>query len=200
MTSPWFAYPASLWLLLVAAAPLEAQQLPRIGLEAALVYASVSGDDFQDTDAGLGWDGQVQLGYRAVLLGLGYERSSHHNDLLGEYVTATSVFVEPRFSLGRRSWAAIPYLAVRYSRTELSLDAFIPGLGSLAADQEGYLLLAGPGLSVALASKVRMELALLYGKASFGTAKVNGQPLVNSERRGSTFHARAGLSLRTRRS
>jgi len=83
---------------------------------------------------------------------------------------------------------------------QLSLDAFIPGLGSLAADQEGYLLLAGPGLSVALASKVRMELALLYGKASFGTAKVNGQPLVNSERRGSTFHARAGLSLRTRRS
>lgn len=199
MTSPWFSYSAFLCLLLAVAAPLEGQRLPRIGLEAALVYASVSGDDFQDTDAGLGWDGQVQLGYRAMSLGLGYERSSHHNDLLGEYVTATSLFVEPRFTLGRGGWAAIPYLSVRYSRTELSLDAFIPGLGSLAADQKGYLLLAGPGLSVALASHVRMELALLYGRASFETAKVNGQVLANSQRQGSAFHARAGLSLRTRR-
>ncbi len=190
----------ALALLCVTATPraLGAQRLPRLGFEGALVRASVSGDDFQDTDAGLGWDLQGQLGYGAISMGIGYGRTSHHNDALGEYVTGGSLFLEPRVSLRLGRSPAVPYLAIRYARSELSLDALILGLGRVVGEQHGYLLLAGPGLAMPLSAKFRLEVAALYGKASFGAATVNGQQQANSERHGTTLHLRAGLSLRSR--
>jgi Outer membrane protein beta-barrel domain len=176
-------------LLAAAAVPAAAQSVPKFSLEPAAYYATVSGDDFEGVDAGMGFDVQGRVKFTALSLGLGWQRSSHGNDFVDENINSSGFFVEPRYEIP--SAASIkPYIGARLARVTQSLEAEGSELKS-----SGFAYGAGVGIIMPLAGTVKLNTSANYNRVSYGNAEVDGSEIQDTDLSGSSLVLRVGVSL-----
>lgn len=176
-------------LLAAAAVPAAAQSVPKFSLEPAAYYATVSGDDFEGIDAGIGFDVQGRVKFTALSVGLGYQRSSHGLEGFDEKVNVSGIFVEPRYELP--SAASIkPYLTTRIGRVTQSLE----GNGS-EAKASGISFGGGVGVMLPLASTVRLSTSASWNSISLGEIEIDGDAIPDSKSSGSSLALRVGMSF-----
>ena len=176
-------------LLVAAAVPAAAQSVPKFSLEPAAYYATVSGDDFEGIDAGMGFDIQGRIKFTALSLGLGWQRSSHGNDLVEENINASGFFVEPRYEFP--SAASIkPYIGARVARVTQSLESEGSELTA-----SGFSYGAGVGIIMPLAGTVKLNTSANYNRVSYGNAEFDGDEIPDTELSGSSLVLRVGVSL-----
>jgi hypothetical protein len=177
-------------LLAAAAFPAAAQSVgPKFSLEPAAYYATVSGDDFEGIDAGIGFDVQGRVKFTALSLGLGYQRSSHGLEGIDENVNVSGIFVEPRYELG--SAASIkPYLTARIGRVTQSIEAEGSELKA-----SGMSFGGGLGVMVPLTSSVRLSTSASWNSLSLGEMEVDGDQIPDSKSSGSSVALRVGMSF-----
>ncbi|MGH7717849.1 MAG: outer membrane beta-barrel protein [Gemmatimonadaceae bacterium] len=163
---------------------------PSFSLEGAALYASVSGDDFDGTDAGIGFDAQARVSFGGLSLGLGYQRTSHDVEGLDESATVSGVFVEPRLALPMSMSRMSPFLMGRLGRVSNSLEDT-----GIEVEASGWSYGAGAGMNIAAAQRVALSLAAFYSGVSFSNAEVDGSEVPDSELSGGGLSLRAGLSI-----
>jgi hypothetical protein len=177
-------------LLGAAAFPAAAQvATPKFSFEPAAFYATVSGDDFEGIDAGMGFDVQGRVKFTALSLGLGYQRSSHGIEGLDENVVASGIFIEPRYEFPSAA-AFKPYLTTRIGRITQSIE----GDGS-ELKATGFSFGGGAGVMVPLAGSVRLNTSASWNSVSLGEMELDGDALPDSETSGSSLTLRVGVSF-----
>jgi opacity protein-like surface antigen len=176
-------------LLAAAAVPAAAQSVPKFSLEPAAYYATVSGDDFEGVDAGMGFDVQGRVKFTALSLGLGWQRSSHGNDFVSENINASGLFVEPRYEFASAG-PIKPYIGARLARVTQSLESEGSELKST-----GFSYGAGAGIIMPLAGTVKLNTSASYNKVSYGNAEVDGSEIQDTDLSGSSLVLRVGVSL-----
>lgn len=163
---------------------------PSFSIEGGALYASVSGDDFEGTDAGMGFDAQARLAFGGFSIGAGYQRTSHDIEGLEESASVSSFFVEPRLALPMGMSRVSPYLMGRIGRVSNSLEE-----SGIEAEANGWSYGAGAGLNIAAASRVALNVSAFYNGLSFGDYEVDGSEISDSNSSGGSFVLRAGLSV-----
>ena len=191
----WFA---ALAIATVAVAPLAGQSnqeaRARVSVEAAATFGSVTGDDFEGTDASAGFDIVAFLNLDAWQLGAGYARTAYgHETLAGDFVIG-AVFIEPRYLFGDRRARWRPYAAVRIGRASASGDERVLGQ-SVSFDGEGMLLGAGVGLLLDVRPRIQLILAAHASHVAFDYGGVNGDA---SDESGNQVGVRIGARVGVR--
>lgn len=177
-------------LLAAAAVPAAAQVAsPKFSLEPAAYYATVSGDDFEGIDAGIGFDVQGRVKLTALSLGLGYQRSSHGIEGIEEDAVVSGIFVEPRYEIPSAA-AFKPYLTARLGRITQSVE----GNGS-ELKASGFAFGAGAGVTLPLAGNVRLNTSASWNSMSFGEMELDGDQIPDSKTSGSSLALRVGMSF-----
>jgi hypothetical protein len=174
-----------------AAMPAAAQRAsgPTFSFEPAAFYATVNGNDFEGTDAGLGFDAQARVKFTALSLGLGYQRSTHAIESIDEKIVASGLFVEPRYEFSSAS-SVTPYLSARIGRVKQSLES-----GSSKAEASGFSFGGGAGVIMPLGKTLRLNTSASWNSLSFGDAEVDGSQIPDSKSKGSSVMLRAGISF-----
>ena len=171
-------------------APVRAQASgSRFAVEAAGSFGTLTGQDFEGTDASAGFDAGAFVNLGSWQFGAGYARTAYgHEDAAGDFVVS-SVFIEPRLRFGSESARWRPYLATRIGRVSASIDEPSTG-GTISVDGDGLLLGAAAGLLIDLAASFQLALA---AHVSFISVDYGGDSGFSSEEGGGQVGVRAGL-------
>ncbi len=169
---------------LATARPARAQ----VSFDVGGLYVSLSGNDFQGVNAGIGVDGQVRfrLMPSALTLGIGGQYTTHSVDGISPNFNVYGVFVEPRYPFPSGASQIKPYLAVRGGYVHQSISQ-----GGNSASASGFLIGGGGGILVGLGG-VDLDIGFLFGLVNFGEVKANGSPTGFSPS-GSAIALRAGV-------
>jgi opacity protein-like surface antigen len=172
-----------------------------VSIEASLVRASLSGNDFDGTDAGIGFDAalvfRIQPTWR---LAAGIQRTSHDVDFTSYEYSATQFFAEPRFVL-QSTTNIEPYIFGRagYVRAAIDdvdiYDDFGTYLATGDLTQSGFTFGAGVGLSLSLAPNFRLQASASFHSMSFGDAEFEGIELDGTDASGTSMLLRGGASI-----
>ena len=163
-----------------------------IGVEAAGMYATLSGDDFTGIDAGMGFDAQLRINVASRFsLGGGFQMTSHGNNVVPDNFKVSAFFAEPRLTFSMPASPLTPFLGARVGRLSSKIES--GGTEQTASGWEygatgGAMFRAGPMLNIVV--------AVMYAAASFGDIEVNGTSQPNSDTSGSSLILRAGVNLR----
>lgn len=178
-------------LLLALAVPAAAQG---IRIEAAGVYATLGGDDFEDAKAGVGFDVAGVLRLRnAWSLAVGLQRTSHDSDIEGVDASTgvMAVYGEPRMTLSAMG-RMTPYLFGRVSWVKASteLDDFDD-----EAEATGWAFGAGLGFMAGLTSNIMLNVSAGYHAISLGDQEINGTTAEGTDTSGNSIVLKAGVSI-----
>jgi len=173
-------------LLLAAVRPVSAQ----VAFNVAGLYASLSGNDFQGTNAGIGGDGQVRfrLAPSPITLGIGGQYTTHSVDGIDPNFNVWGVFVEPRYAFPSGASQIKPYIAARGGYVHQSIS---DQSNTLSAD--GFEVGAGGGILIGLGG-VDLDIGFLFALVNFGEQKLNGSGTGFSPS-GNAVALRAGLQF-----
>jgi opacity protein-like surface antigen len=159
-------------------------------LEVSGLYATLSGDDFDETDSGIGFEGAIAFALNSKWsLAAGISRTSHGVDGLDENLTALQFFAEPRFMLGA-SGAMTPYLFGRVGYTSASLEFL-----GVDTKQTGFGFGGGAGLMYDLSGSLKLNVSAAFQKISLGDVEADGETIEDTDSSGSSLYVRAGLSI-----
>ncbi|HXI19881.1 MAG TPA: hypothetical protein VNH46_02275 [Gemmatimonadales bacterium] len=152
------------------------------------MYASLSGSDFDGTDAGFGLDGQVRFPLASSFtLGLGGQFTSHGLQGLSDNLKVLGIFAEPRLMFATPG-SLKPYLAARGGYLHESVSS-----GGSSASASGWYAGGGGGLLIAVGPMVSVDLGALFSTASFGDFSVNGTSVANTSTSGTVLSVRGGI-------
>lgn len=142
----------------------------QVAFNVAGLYVSLSGSDFQGTNAGIGADGQVRfrLAPSPITLGIGGQYTTHNVDNISENFNVWGVFVEPRYAFPSGASQIKPYIAARGGYVHQSISS---GGNSLSAS--GFEAGAGGGILVGLGG-VDLDIGFLFALVNFGEQQLNG--------------------------
>ena len=175
--------------LAAATTPLVAQD---VQLSVAGGWYNPGGEDFDDTDAGAGYDAVVRFGLSDRLqLGFGTQWNIHGVGFTDDRYDVVSVFAEPRLSLSDASGSAIPFVAGRIAWARQSIR-----IGSVSRAATGLGLGGLAGVAFPLSSAVELETAVTAYYLSFSDFDVAGTTLAGSESSGNAFGLRVALNWR----
>ena len=179
-------------LAVVCALPsrVEAQTANPWGVEVAGIYATLSGDDFEGTDAGMGFDAQLRYTRSSTFsLGGGIQRTSHGVDGLDNNIAVLGFFVEPRMDLKMSGTSNLsPFLAFRAAYLRESLSE-----GGSDFSATGYGFGFGGGLSMAASPSMSLTGTITYNIVNFGEVEVDGDAIPDSDAGGSSLAVRFGV-------
>jgi hypothetical protein len=174
-------------MYVATARPVVAQ----VSFNVAGLYATLSGSDFQGTNAGSGADGQIRfpLGQAGLSLGAGAQWTSHSVDGIDPNWSVIGVFGEPRyvFKTGGSSQLA-PYIAGRAGWLHESIS---DGTDKLSAS--GFYFGGGGGLLIGLGG-VNLDIGVLFASVNFGEVDLNGSS-TGFKPSGTSLALRAGLAF-----
>lgn len=168
-----------------------AQDSPGFSVAGAVLYADVSGDDFQGTNAGFGFDAQGRYSWGAFSLGAGFHYTTHDLEGLSDNLGVRGFFVEPRYAFNAGSPSLVPYLTGRLSLVKEKVES-----GPDKAEASGTAIGGGGGLLVRLGPTVHFDVSVTYAAVSFGDFELNGSTVPDSDTSGSSLALRAGVSVR----
>lgn len=180
-----------LGLLAFGATELSAQKAMKFGIEGGGVYATVDGDDFQGTDAGIGFQAQVRNVGSAFTIGAGVVRTSHAVEGTDEKLAILGLMLEPRYTFASAA-SFRPFLAGRAGMVRETMSATVLGT---AYDMEatGTAFGGGGGLAFNLSPNMELNLVATYNMLSFGDVKVNGDTQSGTDTSGSSVTLQASL-------
>ncbi|MGH7612931.1 MAG: hypothetical protein ACREMW_02675 [Gemmatimonadales bacterium] len=176
---------ASLTLVSVgtAARPVDAQ----VSFGVAGLYASLSGNDFQGTNAGFGGDLQVRGGLGSSFsLGGGVQFTSHSTDISANW-KVIGLFAEPRYLFKTSSSRVSPLLTGRLGWIRESISS-----GGNDGSASGYFFGFGGGMLVGLGGSAALDMSVVFASVNFGDLQVNGSNSGFSPS-GTSLAIRAGL-------
>ena len=181
---------AGLGVLLALAARAEAQTTNPFGVEVAGIYATLSGDDFEGTDAGVGFDAQLRYTKSSQFsFGGGIQRTSHGIDGFDNNIAVLGFFVEPRMELKMSGTSNLsPFLAFRAAYLRESLDE-----GGSDLTSTGYSFGFGGGLNMAATPAMSLTGTVTYNIVNFGEVEVDGDAIPDSDASGSSLAVRFGV-------
>jgi len=181
---------ACLTVVFALASRVEAQAANPWGVEVAGIYATLSGDDFEGTDAGMGFDAQLRYTRSSTFsLGGGLQRTSHGIDGFDNSISVLGFFVEPRMDLKMSGSSSLsPFLAFRAAYLKESLDEDGSDLSAT-----GYSFGFGGGLSMAASPSMSLTGTITYNIVNFGEVEVDGESIDDSDAGGSSLALRFGV-------
>lgn len=184
---------AGLTVACALAGPVEAQSANPLSVEFAGIYATLSGDDFEGTDAGMGFDAQLRYTTGSQFtVGGGVQRTTHGIDGFDNNLAVLGFFVEPRMNIKMSGTSNLaPFLALRAAYLKESLSE---GGSDLSAS--GYLIGFGGGLSMSASPSMSLTGTVTYNIVNFGEAEVDGTSIPDSDAGGSSLALRFGVNWR----
>ena len=178
----------TLLALLLLPAAGQGQEL-RLGLGGG--WYQPGGDDFDDTDGGIGYHGAVGLALtESVELDLGAQWSRHGVTFSTDDYDVVAVYVEPRLFLAEGG-AVRPYVSGRLAWVRQSIDVEDVGRSSNGLGGAGEL-----GVAVGLGPSVDLEGGLSLGFLSFGDFETDAGTLEDTDSSGRALGVRVGLRIR----
>lgn len=163
----------------------------KIGLEAAGIYATLSGDDFQGVDAGMGLDAQIRFNVAPrISIGAGVQRTSHGNDVVPENFGVLGIFAEPRLTFSMPASPLTPFIGARVALMKSSIES-----GGTEVKQSGYLVGGTGGIMFRAGPMVNIVAAVVFGSLSFGDQEVNGTEQPGTDTGGTSLALRAGVNI-----
>ena len=170
---------------------LQAQG-PRFGFEAAGLYATLSGDDFDGTDAGMGFDIQGRyMSSPKFSVGAGIMRTTHGTDFSDNDIAVLGLFAEPRYHFAVSGSSMMPFVTGRLAYLKESLSA-----GGSDFKANGYLFGFGGGLAYQVSPTMTLGGSVTYNLVSFGDAKMDGTTIANSDASGSSLAVRCAFGFK----
>ncbi len=163
-----------------------------IGAEAAGIYATLSGDDFQGIDAGFGLDAQLRFNAAPRFsIGAGVQLTSHGNNVVSENTRVTGFFAEPRLTFSMPASPLTPFLGARVGLARTSLSS-----GGTDVTSSGWLFGGTGGAMFRAGPMVNVVLAVVFASVSFGDFEVNGTSQPGTETSGTSLALRGGVSIK----
>lgn len=160
----------------------------QVSFDVGGLYVSLSGNDFQGVNAGIGADAQVRfrLAPSTLTLGIGGQYTTHSVDGFTPNFHVYGVFVEPRYPFPSGASQIAPYLAARAGYLHQSISQ---GGSTLSAN--GFMVGGGGGILIGVGG-VDIDIGFLFALANFGEQQLNGSPTGNSPN-GTAVALRAGV-------
>lgn len=190
---------ASLFVLAFAfvafATTAGAQSSGKFGIELAGIYATLSGDDFEGTDAGVGFDVQGRYAINpAFSLGAGVQRTTHGVEGFENDESVLGFFLEPRYNFTMSEGSNLaPFLSGRVAMINASLEE-----GGSEAKASGTLFGFGGGLQFQASPTIRLTGSVTYNIVNLGEVEIDGSEIPDSDASGSSLAVRFGVAFNFR--
>lgn len=171
-------------LCVASARPASAQ----VSFDVGALYVSLSGNDFQGVNAGIGLDGQARfpVGTGTFSVGVGGQYTTHSVDGIDPNFNVWGIFGEPRYAFPSGASQIKPYVAGRVGYVHSSISSGGNTLGS-----GGFMFGGGGGIVIGLGG-VNLDIGFLFAAVNFNEQKLNGTGTGFSPS-GSAVALRAGL-------
>jgi hypothetical protein len=183
---------AALVLLTVTAVQAQTSVAPTgFAFGGNLGYYTLSGDDFEGIDSGLGFEGNVRYSWLSgfqILGGVHY--ASHGIDGLDENINVLSIFVEPRYVFAIGSPTLSPFVGGRAGWVRQSLD-----IEGIDASADGVAFGGSGGLLFQVAPQVAIETSVMFAAVSFGDIEVEGESVDGTDSSGTTLALQGGIVI-----
>ncbi|HEX2203973.1 MAG TPA: outer membrane beta-barrel protein [Longimicrobium sp.] len=188
------------FILLLTAAALTLAALPAPvaaqNLSAGVFggYFDLSGDEFDDADAGFGFGGVLAVGVHPRFeIGAGVIRTTHSLEGGGDddEITALVIHAEPRARFPLAGSPVVPFVGARVGWVKEDID-----IGGVEAERDGLGFGAVGGVEVALGPTVAATLAASFTRVSLGDAEVGGTAIDGTDIEGNVIGLEAGLRFR----
>ena len=181
-------------LALAALATTAQAQSVKWTFEGAGLYTSLSGDDFDNTDAGMGFDLQGRYQYNSKWsFGGGLMRETHGIDGVSDDAVVLGFLVEPRFHFRKLDNNLMPYATLRVAYLKNSLET-----GGSDYEASGNLIGLGGGVGYAFSPNMTFGGSLTFNAISFGDVEIDGtsQDGTDTSGNGLTFRFSFAYSFR----
>lgn len=192
-------------LVSVGTSVLAAQTSLGVGMQ----YLSFGGSDFDGTEAGMGFEGNVMFPAGKAFMVGGSLQWSTHNNALSDDLTAIGIFGEGRYLFRSTSGSKVtPYVGGRfgYARGTQTISAAELGgsTGSVDLSAGGLTFGGGAGLMIGLSPTIALDLNGMIHSVSFGDFHAKGtvdgtsidDDLPDTSASGTAMQFRAGLSFK----
>jgi hypothetical protein len=149
------------------------------------------GEDYKDTDGGLGTDAVVRFSVgERFTLGVGGHWSSHGVDFTDDPWSVVGIFAEPRFVAGTAESAVRPFIAGRLSWARQAIT-----VGSEDRASNGFAGGVLAGLVMPLTDAVAVEAGVGAYLLSFGDLESDIRLIPDSESSGRALAFRLALNV-----
>ena len=165
--------------------------VPGFGIEAGIGYYPLSGDDFDLTDPGIGFEGEARYTWASgfqLAGGVSYNIHGVDVDVIDENLKVLGVFAEPRYLFALKSPNIAPFIGGRLSYLHQSLDR-----NGVSTGGNGWAFGGVGGLLFQVGQQVGIEVSVLFAAVSFGDFEADGFSIANTDTSGSTLGLRAGV-------
>lgn len=156
-----------------------------------LGYYTLSGDDFEGIDAGLGFEGNARYTFLSgfqIVGGVHY--ASHGFEGLDENMNVLAIFVDPRYVFAIGSPMIAPFVGGRAAWVRESMD-----IQGIDASANGFAFGGTGGLLFQVAPQVAIETSVMFAAVSFGDIEVEGVTIDGSDSSGTTLALQGGIVL-----
>lgn len=169
---------------------VAAQQRFEFGLGGG--YYTLSGDDFEGTDAGMGLDAVGRIVWPSGLgVGLSLQRNTHSADFVDDDITVLGILGDVRYAFSPQGTNVRPYVGGRFGWVKESAEV----LGD-DAEASGWMFGAVGGVMFALSTAVTFDASVGLYQVSFGDGEIDGETIPDSDTSGSSLGLRLGLIFR----
>lgn len=153
-------------------------------------FYTLSGDDFEDTEAGAGFDvvGRFFTSDNTAI-GIGGQFNTHGVENSDIDIDVLNIFGELRHNFDTGG-TALPFLSGRAGWVRASADE-----GGFDLEQNGFGIGAVGGLVFDLAESIGLEASALVEFVSLGDLEADGQTLADSDASGWVLGLRVGLNF-----
>lgn len=162
-----------------------------VSITGAAGFHTLTGDDFEDTDAGVGVQGVLR--YTTVggfSIGGGVQYNIHGVDGFDENFNVLGIYVEPRYIARLQASGVAPFIGGRVAWVKESMS--VPGATVKAT---GYGLGGIGGILFQLAPQVDLETAVTFTTLQFGDASINNVTVDGTDSSGSSLGLQLGLVI-----
>ena len=187
----------ALAVALCLAGPVAAQKIKMNGggggfaIGANGGFYTLSGDDFETTDAGFGLNGFVRYNFPSGFsISGGFQWNTHNDDFIGESITIIGVIVDPRYYFQLKTPTVTPFVGGRagYLRESVTVAGFdLSASGFAFGGTGGILFQASPQFAI--------ETTVSFQSLSFGDVDVDGTTVPNTDASGTSLGISAGLVI-----
>lgn len=188
---------ARAWCLVVCVVilPAAGRAQSQFGLAVRGGYSGLTGSDFSTADRAWMLDLNLRYGRRHGLSGTVGGHFSNHTVADTVELDAVGAYLEARYTGPTLSTNVLPFATVRAGYTRHGFTAG-RGAGTQEGSQDGWTVGGTLGAALALAERVDVEIAGMYSVVRLGDATVNGNPVLDSDRRGGQWALLVGVVLR----
>jgi hypothetical protein len=156
-------------------------------------FYTLSGNDFEGVDAGMGVEvaGRLRLP-GGLQIGLALQRNSHGADFVDDDIAVTAVMLDSRYAFRVTGSNLEPFLGARAGRAQRSAE-----VSDIDVSSGGFLFGVLGGLALPVSRTVNLEFAASLYQVSFGEAKADGYGTIDdTDASGTSLGLRVGVNIR----